>query len=62
LEEDWGKGKGGFLIQHNVYGKKRKEEKRKKGLGFSGFGFVEKKSSSISRFVFGCSVSGRLKF
>ncbi len=59
LEEEWGKGKGGFLIQHNVW---KKEKNRKKRLGSLGFGFVEKKSSSKSRFVFGCSVSGRLKF
>jgi len=58
LEEEWGKGKGkgGFLIQHNVW---KKEKKRKKRLGF---GFVEKKRSSKSRFIFGCSVLGRLKF
>jgi hypothetical protein len=36
--------------------------KRKERLGFLGFGFVEKKSSSKSGFVFGCSGLGRLKF
>jgi hypothetical protein len=41
---------------------KRKEKKRKNRLGFLGFGFVEKKRSSKSRFIFGCSVLGRLKF
>jgi hypothetical protein len=46
LEEEWGKGKGGFLIQHNVW---KKEKKRKKRLGF---GFVENKRSSKSRFIF----------
>jgi hypothetical protein len=29
LEEEWGKGKGGFLIQHNVWKKEKKRKEKK---------------------------------